>query len=108
MESFFRSLKTERIYHRSYATRDEARRNLFAWIKGWYDTHCLHSALGYRSPAAIERMVAQSSLPNRGKIKSNMALAKGPSIHGLSRRPNGLRAYRTATSMAADNGGLVA
>lgn len=58
MESFFGSLKTERVHHRTYATRDEARRDLFAWIEGWYNTHRLHSALGYRSPAAMERMAA--------------------------------------------------
>ncbi|MEM7711370.1 MAG: integrase core domain-containing protein, partial [Pseudomonadota bacterium] len=36
----------------------EARRDLFAWIEGWYNTHRLHSALGYRSPAAVERTAA--------------------------------------------------
>ncbi|PZX16072.1 integrase-like protein [Palleronia aestuarii] len=55
MESFFGSLKTERVHHQSYATRDEARRDLFAWTEGWYTTHRLHSALGYRSSAAMER-----------------------------------------------------
>ena len=58
MESFFHSLKVERVHHRVYATRDEARRDLFAWIEGWYNTHRLHSALGYRSPAAVERRAA--------------------------------------------------
>jgi transposase InsO family protein len=58
MQSFFGSLKTERVHYRIYATRDEARRDLFAWIEGWYNTHRLHSALGYRSPAAMERMAA--------------------------------------------------
>ena len=58
MESFFHSLKVERVHHRVYATRAEARRDLFGWIEGWYNTHRLHSALGYRSPAAVERMAA--------------------------------------------------
>ena len=58
MESFFHSLKVERVHHRVYATRAKARRDLFAWIEGWYNTHRLHSALGYRSPAAAERMAA--------------------------------------------------
>ena len=58
MESFFHSLKVERVHHRIYATRAEARRDLFGWIEGWYNTHRLHSALGYRSPAAMERMAA--------------------------------------------------
>ena len=58
MESFFRSPKVERVHHRVYATRAEARRDLFAWIEGRYNTHRLHSALGYRAPAAAERSAA--------------------------------------------------
>jgi transposase InsO family protein len=34
MESFFHTLKTERVHHRVYATRAEARRNLFGYIEG--------------------------------------------------------------------------
>jgi transposase InsO family protein len=30
MESFFHTLKTELVHHRHYATRQEARRNIFA------------------------------------------------------------------------------
>ena len=37
MESFFHSLKVERVHHRVYATRAEARRDLFAWIEGFYN-----------------------------------------------------------------------
>lgn len=58
MESFFGSMKTERVHHRVYATRIQARQDLFAWIEGWYNPHRLHSALGYRSPATVERMAA--------------------------------------------------
>ena len=58
MESFFHSLKVERVHHRVHATRAEARRDLFGWIEGWYNPHRLHSALGYRSPAVVERMAA--------------------------------------------------
>jgi transposase InsO family protein len=38
MESFF--------HHRLYATRDEARRDLFGYIEGFYNSRRLHSALG--------------------------------------------------------------
>jgi transposase InsO family protein len=31
MESFFHTLKTERVHHRVYATRAEARRDLFGY-----------------------------------------------------------------------------
>jgi putative transposase len=58
MESFFHTLKTERVHHRVYATKEQARRDLFAYIEGFYNPHRLHSALGYRSPAEMERAAA--------------------------------------------------
>ena len=58
MESFFHSLKTERVHHRIYDARGEARRDLFQYIEGFYNSHRLHSALGYISPAFAERMAA--------------------------------------------------
>ena len=58
MESFFHTLKVERVHHRVYATRDEARRDLFAYIECFYNSRRLHSAIGYRSPADMERMAA--------------------------------------------------
>jgi len=38
MESFFHTLKTERVHHRKYATRAEAQRDIFAYIEGFYIT----------------------------------------------------------------------
>ena len=58
MESFFHTLKTERVHHRVYATRTEARRDLFHYIEGFYNSRRLHSALGYLSPAHAERIAA--------------------------------------------------
>ena len=58
MESFFHTLKTERVHHRVYATRAEARRDLFGYIEGFYNSRRLHSALGYTSPAEMERKAA--------------------------------------------------
>ena len=59
MESFFHTLKTERVHHRVYPTRDQARRDLFGYIEGFYNPRRLHSALGYISPADAERKAAQ-------------------------------------------------
>jgi putative transposase len=58
MESFFHTLKVERTHHRIYATRDDARRDLFAYIEGFYNSRRLHSGIGYRSPADMERLAA--------------------------------------------------
>jgi transposase InsO family protein len=57
-ESFFHTLKTELVHHRTYASRDEARRDLFAFIEGFYNPRRLHSALGYKSPAEMEQLSA--------------------------------------------------
>ena len=58
MESFFHTLKTERVHHRVYATRANARRDLFGYIEGFYNSRRLHSSLGYISPADAERRAA--------------------------------------------------
>jgi putative transposase len=55
MESFFHTLKTERVPHRVCATRDQARRDLCQYIEGFYNSRRLHSALGYISPADAKR-----------------------------------------------------
>src|SRR5438105_4671511 len=54
MESFFHTLKTELVHHRHYATREEARRDIFAYIEGFYNRTRRHSAIGYLSPTEME------------------------------------------------------
>lgn len=58
MESFWHTLKTERVYRTEYATKDQARRDLFAFIEGFHNPHRLHSTLDYISPAEAERRTA--------------------------------------------------
>ncbi len=53
-ESFFATLKRERIDHRRYATRDEANRDLFEYIEVFYNRKRRHSSLGGVSPAVYE------------------------------------------------------
>ncbi len=43
MESFFHTLKVERVHHRVYPTRDAARRDLFGYIEGFYNSRRLNS-----------------------------------------------------------------
>jgi transposase InsO family protein len=54
MESFFGSLKVERVYRRSYATRFQAMTDLFSYIESFYNRHRLHSSLDYNSPMVFE------------------------------------------------------
>ena len=55
MESFFHSLKIELVHQRSWATREEARRDLFGYIEGYYNRQRIHSALGYLTSQQAER-----------------------------------------------------
>lgn len=52
-ESFFSALKTERDYRTVYATKAKARRDVIAYIEGFYNSRRRHSALGYRRPNAL-------------------------------------------------------
>jgi transposase InsO family protein len=56
MESFFATLKKERVYYESYATHEAARRSVFEYIEFFYNVRRRHSALGYLSPAEFERV----------------------------------------------------
>jgi transposase InsO family protein len=58
MESFFHTLKTELVHHAAYATREAAKRDLFAYIEGYYNRQRLHSALGYITPEQAELQAA--------------------------------------------------
>ena len=57
MESFFSSLKTERIRGKVYRTRHAARADVFDYIERFYNTIRRHSTIGYLSPAEFERKV---------------------------------------------------
>jgi transposase InsO family protein len=57
MESFFKTLKVERIYQVRYETRDQARLDIVDWIEGFYNRQRLHSSIGYRTPMEVENML---------------------------------------------------
>jgi putative transposase len=54
MESFFKTMKVERIYQLRYETRAQARLDIVDWIEGFYNQRRLHSSIGYQTPAHIE------------------------------------------------------
>ena len=55
MESFFSSLKTERLHRRTYQSRDEVRADVFDYIERFYNPRRRHSTLGYVSPMDYEK-----------------------------------------------------
>lgn len=54
MESFFKTLKVERVHQVRYETRAQARLDIVDWIEGWYNRQRLHSANGFLTPVAWE------------------------------------------------------
>jgi putative transposase len=54
MESFFSTLKIERVHRRVYNTRQEAKADLFDYVERFYNPRRRHSTLGYLSPAEYE------------------------------------------------------
>jgi transposase InsO family protein len=59
VESFFSTLKAELIAGRLYATRKEARADIFDYIEVWYNRQRRHSTLGYLSPLEFEQRAHQ-------------------------------------------------
>ncbi|MDH4082401.1 MAG: IS3 family transposase [Nitrospira sp.] len=53
-ESLFSTLKNELVHHQTYHTREEASREIFAFIEGFYNHQRLHQSLGYLSPREFE------------------------------------------------------
>jgi putative transposase len=58
VESFFGTLKRELVYHRHYATREEATQDIFEYIEVFYNQRRRHSTLDYDSPVEYEARTA--------------------------------------------------
>lgn len=54
-ESFFATLKVERVRDQRYASPAEAKQDIFRYIEAFYNRCRLHSTLGYLSPDQFER-----------------------------------------------------
>jgi len=67
MESFFATLKKERVHLETYATREAARRSVFEYIEMFYNPRRRHSALGYLSPDQYERAAETRGRKNTKK-----------------------------------------
>ena len=54
MESWNSSLKVEAIHGERFATRAEAKEQVFDYIEVYYNRYRLHSTIGYLSPEDFE------------------------------------------------------
>ena len=52
-ESFFGTLKNERVHRTVYPTRKRAKEDIARYIEIFYNRQRLHSGLGYRSPYEV-------------------------------------------------------
>lgn len=61
-ESFFASLKNERVHHMVYPTRKSAQEDIARYIELFYNHRRIHSALGYRTPHEVRTEYLNSQL----------------------------------------------
>jgi transposase InsO family protein len=61
-ESFFNSLKNERVHGTTYAKRADAQADLFEYVEVFYNRSRLHSTLGYSSPVRfLQNWIAEQA-----------------------------------------------
>ena len=58
VETFFKTIKAELLWQRSWRTRRDAEMAIFEYINGFYNPRRRHSALGWKSPLAFEANAA--------------------------------------------------
>jgi transposase InsO family protein len=56
-ESFFKTMKTEMVYHKEFNTGEQAKLAVFEYIEIWYNRERRHSTLGYLTPCDYEKML---------------------------------------------------
>ncbi|PMR73564.1 IS3 family transposase [Billgrantia endophytica] len=56
VESFFKTLKGELLHATSFMTLRQLRKHIRDYIDGYYNSHRLHSGLGYRTPVEFEEV----------------------------------------------------
>ena len=58
-ETFFSTIKCEMLYNNNYATREDARRDIFWYIEVFYNRKRRHQALGYLTPYEFKQKYLQ-------------------------------------------------
>jgi transposase InsO family protein len=63
-ESFFKTLKTELIYHHKYATRQEAKLSIFEYIETFYNTVRRHKHLNNLTLLEFQNLINNNNFKN--------------------------------------------
>lgn len=104
VETFFKTIKAELIWRRSWQTRRDAELAIFQYINGFYNPRRRDSALGWKSPVAFERKEAQKSTwggTKTGQAQTashRAATKKGPRSGERTKRPVTLAPMTDTTS----------
>jgi transposase InsO family protein len=61
-ESFFATLKNERVHHMVYPTRKKAKQDIARYIELFYNRRRIHSTLGYRTPHEVRNEYVNSQV----------------------------------------------
>lgn len=61
-ESFFKTMKTEMVYHTVFTTRAQAKLAVFEYLEVWYNRERKHSTLGYLTPCQYENFFLQKAV----------------------------------------------
>ena len=73
-ESFFATLECELIERNTFKTRTEAKKKIFEFIEGFYNPRRRHSRLGYLSPVAYEKAIADDPDADPGADETAIVL----------------------------------
>jgi len=74
MESFWHSLKIEHVHGAGYKTREDAKRDIFDYIEGFYNCDRRHSALGFASPRQFAKRFSNGVLFTQFNGTSNSSI----------------------------------
>jgi transposase InsO family protein len=77
-ESFMKTLKQEEIYANEYRDIEDLREHLEEFLDRYYNRLRMHSALGYRSPAAFE---AAAQTPGKESRAAKVEFSKASEIY---------------------------
>jgi len=60
MESFFKTLKIERVHRTRYETRAQAKLDIVNWIEDFYNRQRIHSSIGFKTPVCAESLLVSA------------------------------------------------
>ncbi|WP_162055676.1 IS3 family transposase [Pontibacter pamirensis] len=65
-KSFFKTMKTEMVYHHKFATIAEAKLAVFEYIESFYNRKRRHLVFGYLTPCQYESLLYNQAMAANG------------------------------------------